>query len=233
MAVAGQLRGSVFRNRNETTLSPKVFPTLERENALLARGYPTVIGCDEVGRGPLAGPVVVGLVVWNSGVTSWPEGLCDSKAVTEKRRPEMALAIRDTFPLVAIGEASALEIDESGIVRALATAVIRGLRSLASQGVSVGSSVLLLDGTHDFVTPRLPHPLAVVTQAKADRDCVSVAAASVIAKVHRDTQMVEHAKQYPQYGFEGNKGYGSASHREAIVEHGLTPLHRATWIHFS
>jgi ribonuclease HII len=89
---------------------------------------------------------------------------------------------------------------------------------------------LLLDGTHDFVTPHLPHPLRVVTRAKADRDCVSVAAASVLAKVHRDTAMIAHHETYPQYGFASNKGYGSRGHLEAIAEHGITPLHRASWI---
>jgi ribonuclease HII len=92
--------------------------------------------------------------------------------------------------------------------------------------------VLLLDGSHDFVTPHLPHPLAVRTREKADRDCVSVAAASVLAKVHRDATMVRYAATYPEYGFESNKGYGSAGHRQAITDHGVTEVHRTTWIHF-
>jgi len=191
-----------------------------------------VIGCDEVGRGPLAGPAVIGLVVWEPHHTHWPEGLRDSKAISEKKRPGIAEAIRESFSYCAIGEASPQEIDEGGIVKALAIAVVRGLQNLAGQGVSVGPSVLLLDGSHDFVTPHLPHPLAVVTKEKADRDCVSVAAASVIAKVHRDAQMVAFGEEYPEYGFERHKGYGSAGHREAITTFGVTPLHRKTWIHF-
>lgn len=191
-----------------------------------------MIGCDEVGRGPLAGPVVIGLVVWEPSQKAWPEGLRDSKALSEKKRPAIAQAVRESFSYCALGEASAQEIDEGGIMKALATAVVRGLQELARQGVAVGSSVLLLDGSNDFVTPRLPHPLAVVTKEKADRDCVSVAAASVIAKVHRDSVMIEHAAKYPEYGFASNKGYGSAGHRDAISEHGVTSLHRRTWIHF-
>jgi len=121
-------------------------------------------------------------------------------------------------------------IDEHGIQTALALAVVQGLLTLANQGVAVGSAVLLLDGSHDFVTPHLPHPLRVVTRVKADRDCVSVAAASVLAKVHRDTAMIAHHETYPQYGFASNKGYGSKGHLDAIAEHGITPLHRASWI---
>lgn len=200
------------------------------ESRLAAQGATSVIGCDEVGRGPLAGPVVAGLVVWRPGITTWPEGLYDSKAITEKRRPDVAKAVRDVFVDHAVGEATAVEVDTLGINHALGLAVVRGLMLLAEQGVGVGSSVLLLDGTVDYVTPHAPHPLRVVTRAKADRDCVSVAAASVIAKVHRDAYMVELAGQYPGYGFESHKGYGSAGHREALKSLGLTPEHRTSWV---
>jgi ribonuclease HII len=196
----------------------------------VAQGFTSVIGCDEVGRGPLAGPVVAGLVAWTPEIQSWPEGLYDSKAVTEKRRGPLAQACRGVFPQHALGESSAEIIDEHGIQKALALAVVQGLLALANQGVAVGSAVLLLDGSHDFVTPHLPHPLRVVTRVKADRDCVSVAAASVLAKVHRDDAMVVHHETYPQYGFASNKGYGSRAHLDAIQEHGITPLHRASWI---
>jgi ribonuclease HII len=102
--------------------------------------------------------------------------------------------------------------------------------ALAASGVAIGTSVLLLDGSVDYVTKHLPHPLRIVTRVKADRDCVSVAAASVVAKVYRDEQMVALAKEYPNYGFDGHKGYGSAAHKEAIRRHGLTPQHRPSWI---
>ena len=200
------------------------------EHQLVAKGFTSVIGCDEVGRGPLAGPVVAGLVAWTPEIQSWPEGLYDSKAVTERRRGPLAEACREVFPQHALGESPAEVIDEHGIQTALALAVVQGLLALAHQGVAVGRAVLLLDGTHDFVTPHLPHPLKVVTRAKADRDCVSVAAASVLAKVHRDSAMIAHHETYPQYGFASNKGYGSRGHLDAIAEHGITPLHRASWI---
>lgn len=230
--MVGKLPTRLFRDCFEAALTPPVDPTLALETRLHEQGFPRVIGCDEVGRGPLAGPVVVGLVVWEPTQGAWPEGLRDSKALSEKKRPAIAEAIPEFFPHHAIGQASPQEIDDRGIVVALATAVVRGLRDLASQGVAVGSSVLLLDGSHDFVTPHLPHPLAVRTREKADRDCVSVAAASVLAKVHRDATMVRYAATYPEYGFESNKGYGSAGHRQAITDHGVTEVHRTTWIHF-
>ncbi len=196
----------------------------------MAQGFTSVIGCDEVGRGPLAGPVVAGLVVWTADILTWPEGLYDSKTVTEKRRGPLAEALRETFPQHALGESSAEIVDQEGIQRALALAVVEGLLALAQQGVAVGRAVLLLDGSHDFVTPHLPHPLRVVTRVKGDRDCVSVAAASVLAKVYRDEAMIAHHETYPEYGFASNKGYGSRSHMDAIAQHGITPLHRASWI---
>ncbi len=196
----------------------------------MAQGFTSVIGCDEVGRGPLAGPVVAGLVVWTPEIQIWPEGLYDSKAVTEKRRGPLADELARAFPRHALGESDAQVIDREGIQRALARAVVQGLVALASQGVAVGSAVLLLDGSHDFVTPHLPHPLRVVTRPKADRDCVSVAAASVLAKVYRDNQMIALHGTYPEYGFASNKGYGSQGHRDAIAAHGITPVHRASWI---
>jgi len=196
----------------------------------VAQGFTSVIGCDEVGRGPLAGPVVAGLVVWTADILTWPEGLYDSKTVTEKRRGPLAEALRETFPQHALGESSAEIVDQEGIQRALALAVVEGLLALAQQGVAVGRAVLLLDGSHDFVTPHLPHPLRVVTRVKGDRDCVSVAAASVLAKVYRDEAMIAHHETYPEYGFASNKGYGSRSHMDAIAQYGITPLHRASWI---
>ena len=201
------------------------------ERRLIAQGFTSVIGCDEVGRGPLAGPVVAGLVVWSLDQDTWPEGLYDSKSVTEKKRGPLAAAIRDAFPQHALGESSAEVIEAEGIQKALALAVLEGLLELARQSVAVGRAVVLLDGSHDFLTPHLPHPVTVVTRPKADRDCVSVAAASVLAKVHRDETMVAHHETYPEYGFASNKGYGSKAHLEAIAQHGITPLHRASWIH--
>jgi len=205
-------------------------PNLEAERNLVTQGYRWVIGCDEVGRGPIAGPVVAAVVAWEAAMTTWPEGLADSKSLTPTKRPAVARELVAWAPGHAIGRASAAEIEREGIMAALGSAVVRGLRALHEKGIALDQSVLLLDGTVDFVSRHLPAPLPVVTRAKADRDCVSVAAASVIAKVHRDELMVELSKVYPDYGFDSHKGYGAASHYEAIRRHGLTPEHRASWI---
>ena len=196
----------------------------------MAQGFTSVIGCDEVGRGPLAGPVVAGLVAWTPEIQSWPEGLYDSKRSPRNVAAPWLRRAERCSPSTHSGESPAEVIDEHGIQTALALAVVQGLLALATRVWPWGSAVLLLDGTHDFVTPHLPHPLKVVTRAKADRDCVSVAAASVLAKVHRDTAMIAHHEAYPEYGFASNKGYGSRGHLDAIAEHGITPLHRASWI---
>jgi ribonuclease HII len=127
--------------------------------------------------------------------------------------------------------ASASEVDERGIVECLATAAKRALSLLHSAGVPVGSATILLDGAHDWLTPRLSTPLTVVTRVKADRDCASVAAASVLAKVQRDLLMIEAATLFPLYGWDGNKGYGSAGHFAAIAVAGATEWHRTTWLH--
>lgn len=211
-------------------MTPGALPTLAVEQSLHEQGFACVIGCDEVGRGPIAGPVVAGVVVWEPGISSWPDGVRDSKAVSEKKRPHLADQVREVFPHHGVGVASASEVDDEGIQVALGRAVSRALLGLAGRGVAVGSSVVLLDGSVDYVTPQLPHPVPVLTRVKADRDCVSVAAASILAKVHRDSYMVERAEEYPEYGFEAHKGYGSERHFAAIREHGLTPEHRASWI---
>ena len=205
-------------------------PTLNVEASLIEQGFSLVLGCDEVGRGPIAGPVVAGIVAWEHGITAWPEQLKDSKLVSEKKRPQVAEAVQECFPQHSLGVASASEVDSDGIQVSLGRAVAHALLDLARRGVPVGSSVLLLDGSVDYVTPHLPHPLPVVTRVKADRDCVSVAAASVLAKVHRDRYMIERSLDYPEYGFDAHKGYGSERHFQAIREHGLTPEHRASWI---
>ena len=114
---------------------------------------------------------------------------------------------------------------------ALALAGRRALVELHEAGVPIMESVVLLDGSHDWLTPGLTTPPPVRTQVKADRDCASVAAASVIAKVHRDRIMIEADEAIPGYGWAGNKGYGSTEHYAAIDSLGASELHRQTWLH--
>lgn len=205
-------------------------PTLEVEQGLHAAGARFVIGCDEVGRGAIAGPVAVGLAVVNAAVGPIPQGLRDSKLLSEKRREALAPLARDWVLFSAVGLATAVEVDEIGITAALGLAGKRALIALHEAGAPVRDSTVLLDGKHDWLTPALASPLPVVTRVKGDRDCASVAAASVIAKVHRDHLMIVEDQRMPGYGWSGNKGYGSAAHFAAIVELGATELHRHTWL---
>lgn len=206
-------------------------PTLEFEAELHAGGARYVIGCDEVGRGAIAGPVGVGLCVVDLEIGSHPEGLRDSKMLSEKRREALAPLAASWALYSAVGLASADEVDSIGIIRALGLAGKRALAQLHASGASIRESIILLDGSHDWLTPSLATPLRVRTRVKADRDCASVAAASVVAKVHRDRLMIDADAVHPGYGWSGNKGYGSAGHYEGLAALGPSPLHRLTWLH--
>lgn len=210
-----------------------VDPTLELERSILATGASCVIGCDEVGRGALAGPVAVGFAVVNAGVTAFPPGLRDSKMLSEPRRETLApLAVAWALHS-AVGLASPQEVDELGIIAALGLAGKRALTRLHAAGVDIPGGVVLLDGSDDWLNKALTTPLNVVTRVRADQDCGSVAAASVIAKVHRDRLMIEADARTPGYGWATNKGYGSAGHLGAIVSLGATELHRKSWLKIS
>lgn len=209
---------------------PVVDPTFEVELALHDEGARFVIGCDEVGRGAIAGPVAVGLAVVDRGVGTHPLGLRDSKLLSEKRREQLAPLAAAWALHTAVGLASAEEVDSVGIIAALGLAGRRALVLLHEAGAAIRDSVLLLDGNHDWLTPVLQSPLDVRTRVKADQDCASVSAASVVAKVHRDRLMIEADARHPGYGWAGNKGYGSAAHFSAISELGSTSFHRRTWL---
>ena len=206
-------------------------PTLRLERSMHREGVQFVIGCDEVGRGAIAGPVAVGLSVVGIGIGKHPAGLRDSKMLSEKRREELSPLAQKWSHFSAVGLASALEVDTIGIIAALGLAGRRALTHLHEAGVLIHESVVLLDGTHDWLSPALSKPPRVHTRAKADRDCASVAAASVIAKVHRDRLMIEADGTIPGYGWRGNKGYGSTEHYAAIDSLGPSELHRHTWLH--
>jgi ribonuclease HII len=206
-------------------------PTLEVEALLHGGGARYVIGCDEVGRGAIAGPVAVGLCVVDVTVGAMPAGLRDSKLLSEKRREELAPLAAAWALHSAVGLASAEEVDRIGIIAALGLAAKRALTLLHESGARVAESVVLLDGSHDWLTPVLVSRLPVQTRVKADRDCASVAAASVVAKVHRDRIMIDAHADTPGYGWASNKGYGSADHFAAIAELGATDFHRRSWLH--
>ena len=211
-------------------------PTLHMERDLLRQGARYVCGMDEVGRGALGGPVSVGAVVVGSTSSALP-GVRDSKLLSASLREELAPNIRAWAVSHAVGHASASEIDDHGLIWALRRA---GQRALAQ--LSVRPDVVLLDGSHDWLSPRnqltfLDDATAedevdsppVTTRVKADLTCTSVAAASVLAKVERDAILTALSTRFPGYGWEGNKGYASAAHREALRRLGPCAEHRRSW----
>ncbi|MFV0373049.1 ribonuclease HII [Microbacterium sp.] len=205
-------------------------PRLTTERRLL-REHPLVIACDEVGRGAVAGPVAVGAAAVDVRAVRRriPPGLRDSKLVPAGRRADVAERTRDWVTAADIGWASAAEIDEVGIMRALGLAALRAVEGLRGVGIDLDEAVILLDGNIDYITPVGGRPLTVVPIVKADRDCASAAAASVVAKVARDALMARLHEESPAYQWVRNKGYASAEHRHAIREFGLTRHHRASW----
>ena len=214
-------------------------PTLRMERAMLREGAELVIGCDEVGRGAIAGPVAVGLSVFAGRAGGAPKGLRDSKMLSEPKREELYPVVAAWSVQSAVGLASNEEVERIGIIAALGLAAARALAELHDIGVAMGGAVVLLDGSHDWLTPAIarggvipdgaPRP-AVTTRVKADRDCAVVAAASVLAKVHRDRLMIGADAVHPGYRWSGNKGYASSEHYAAIDEIGPSPLHRWSWL---
>ncbi|MEX0319863.1 MAG: ribonuclease HII [Ruegeria sp.] len=192
-------------------------PNYDLEHALRARGYVRIAGVDEVGRGPLAGPVAAAAVILDPDRI--PEGLNDSKKLTAKRREALDLALRQQAE-VSVGQASVEEIDELNILRAAHLAMERAVAAL-----DPAPDFLLIDGN------MIPRGLGVPSQAvvKGDTRSVSIAAASIVAKIWRDQVMVDLAQQHPGYGWETNAGYPSKHHREALRNLGVTPHHRRSF----
>lgn len=180
-----------------------------------------ILGIDEVGRGPWAGPLVVGAVVLPDQFDL--EGLTDSKKLTAKRRAELDVLIRESAVGWGLGWVHAEEIDEVGLSMALRLATIR-----AVEEVKAPYHEIILDGTINFLKDTAKGKY-VTTLAKADLLIPAVSAASIIAKVARDTYMEAQALVYPEYGFESHVGYGTAKHSNALNEHGVTILHRKSF----
>lgn len=212
-------------------------PTLDYEFSLARDGYRVLIGLDEVGRGALAGPVSVGAVAVDLAEVAAgriaPTGVRDSKLLSPARRAAASLRLPDWTLARAVGSASPAEIDAHGITRALGMAGWRALAPvLDTLGAAVetpGSAVILVDGNHDWLSPVRRSPLPVHVRVKADATVMTVAGASVLAKVERDAEMTRLDADFPQFGWAGNKGYGSASHRAAIRVSGPCEQHRRTW----
>lgn len=197
-------------------------PGLDEEKRLLEQGHRLIAGLDEAGRGAWAGPVYAAAVVLPLGRDDLAEalfGVTDSKCLSSKRRERLLPLIYEVAVSAGVGSATPEEIDSLGIVSAVRLAMRRAVEALSPQ-----PQALLIDYLH---LPEIELPQHSLP--KADRRCLSVAAASVVAKVRRDHRMIELDEQYPGYGFAQHKGYGTQAHREALRRLGASPIHRLSW----
>lgn len=190
----------------------------EIEDSFYSEDIKVICGVDEAGRGPLAGPVCAAAVILPPHLEI--PGLTDSKKLTDKKRRELFPVIKEQAIAYGIGFASEKEIDEINILQATFLAMQRALDQL-----SVRPDLALIDGNREkeFGVP-------VKTVVKGDSLSANIAAASILAKVSRDDLMLEMAKEYPQYGFEVHKGYGTKAHYAALTEYGPSPIHRMTFL---
>ena len=190
----------------------------EIEDGFYADGVKVICGVDEAGRGPLAGPVCAAAVILPPHLEI--PGLTDSKKLTDKKRRELFPVIKEKAIAYGIGLATEQEIDEINILQATFLAMQRALDQLQEK-----PDLALIDGNRekDFGIP-------VKTVVKGDSLSMNIAAASILAKVTRDDMMVALAEEYPQYGFEIHKGYGTKAHYAALREHGTCPVHRMTFL---
>jgi ribonuclease HII len=215
-------------------------PHSRHERALAGEGFELVAGLDEVGRGAWAGPVSVGVVVFPPGRRP-PRGLNDSKQLVEEHREALYPKIVEWCADWSVGHAGPEECDRWGMTAALRLAARRALAGLAHP-----PQALLMDGNHDYVTeppppsgpatPERPVPTPdgagspyIRTVVRGDATCVSIAAASVLAKVTRDRMMRGLAPSFPAFDFDRNKGYPSPMHQTALAGFGLTSVHRRSW----
>lgn len=203
-------------------------PSLRFERALLReisddRRTPVLAAIDEVGRGALAGPVAVGVVLIDASCRAAPHGVRDSKLCPPGEREMLAPRVRRWAKGCAVGMASAEEIDAIGLTAALALSASRALNALGEP-----PDVILLDGSHNYLSRSCPG-VRVSTRVSADRTCAAVAAASIIAKVARDRLMEELGRAAPGYGWQSNRGYAAPEHLDALRRHGPTPWHRRSW----
>lgn len=258
-----------------------ITPTLDLERELASRGYDLIAGFDEVGRGALAGPAMVGCAIIRArdltgektdggdasdangagadvsataSALAVPDGVADSKLLTEHRREAIYDELTGWAAAWAVGATSNAEIDEWGIGHALGIAALRALAEAESKlGLGVTGATgatgaegerrvrvgAILDGPYDYITkalntfdaPDVPVPADVTTKVKGDRSCATVATAAVIAKVTRDRLMERLAErpEYAAYQWAHNKGYGTAAHKAAIAAQGPCDLHRVSW----
>lgn len=187
------------------------------ENYFINQGYSTIAGTDEVGRGPIAGPVVAAAVILPVGLRL--DDIDDSKKLSEKKRLYLNEVIKEKAIAYQISEFDSQYIDKTNILNASKLAMAKSVAAL-----SKSPNLILVDGNYSIPID-LPQKFIV----KGDSLSVSIAAASILAKVYRDNLMREYDELYPEYDFKGNKGYGTKAHYEAIKKYGLTPWHRRSF----
>lgn len=200
-------------------------PHREMENELQARGHHIVVGIDEVGRGAWAGPLMVGAVLLpelHDLSSAEFSGIRDSKMISEVQRERMFEALGEWCAAWSVGASSAAECDELGMAAAQRLATKRALESL---GITVDAAIS--DGKWDFISPLVPH---VEMRVKADQHSLSVAAASILAKVTRDRMMRRLAVELPHWAFDTNKGYPCRRHRAGLAGYGPSSIHRRSWV---
>ena len=190
----------------------------EFDNVFYGKGLSFVSGVDEAGRGPLAGPVVAAAVILSKD--TFIDGVNDSKKLTEQKRNILFDKIKQTSISYGIGIVDSKIIDELNILQATFLAMKKALEQLA-----VKPNLVLIDGNHTIPNLKINQQAIVSGDAKS----ACIACASILAKVTRDSIMLEYAKQYPQYNFEKHKGYGTKAHLEAIQKYGPCPIHRMTF----
>ena len=192
--------------------------TYEYENLLKEKGYKAVCGIDEAGRGPLAGPVFAAAVILPEDLGDL--GINDSKKLSEKKRDALFDVIKEKAIAWSVASASEAEIDEINILNATFLAMKR-----AVEGLSVKPDVALVDGNRKPKTG-----IEEITLVKGDAKSISIAVASILAKVSRDRYLLELHEKYPEYQFNKHKGYPTAQHYEMIKEHGISPVHRLSFL---
>ncbi len=188
------------------------------------QGYELVLGLDEAGRGPLAGPVVAA-----AAVMPWPcpvDGLDDSKALTEAERERLYLLIIEHAIAYGVSEGPPDEIDRINILQASLQAMRRSWQQVVVARPALRSALVVVDGKQ---RAPLPGDVEQRTFIKGDARSVNIAAASILAKVTRDRRMVDYHAEYPVYGFDQHKGYPTPAHRAAVARHGLSPIHRRSF----
>lgn len=190
------------------------------ENQARHRGFRKIAGVDEVGRGPLAGPVMAAAVILPPTIQDMPElGIRDSKQLSPKKREALYDRIYEHALSVGLGIVDPVEIDRINILQAALAAMVMALNNL-----SPAPDFVLVDGR-----TQLPVDISQEAIAKGDRLSISVAAASIVAKVSRDRMMASYALEYPEYDLCANKGYPTQAHKSAIARHGASPIHRLSF----